>query len=103
MKNPSGMSNSWPFWENSKPKSEKWKTSYVHSYRKAHRAYYEKLSQLETGVDALKPKARALVKMNTIVELGPPLPTMSSVATDLAAVEKRIYVCPDAAQAAVEG
>ena len=41
--------------------------------------------------------------MNTIFELGPPLPTMHSVADDLAAIEKRLYVCPDAEHAAVEG
>jgi hypothetical protein len=82
---------------------EKWKASYVHSYRKAHRAYYKKLTELETSLGTLKPKARALVKMNTIVEIGPPLPTMHSVAADLAAIEKRLYVCPDAEHAAVEG
>jgi hypothetical protein len=82
---------------------EKWKASYVHSYRKAHRAYYKKLTELETSLGTLKPKARALVKMNTVVELGPPLPSMHSVAADLAAVEKRLYVCPDAEHAAVEG
>jgi hypothetical protein len=81
---------------------EKWKTTYVHAYRKAHRAYCQKLKDLDTGLGTLKPKARALVKMNSIVELGPPLPTMNSVATDLAAVEKRLYVCPDADQAAVD-
>lgn len=82
---------------------EKWKASYVHSYRKAHRAYYQKLKELETSLDALKPKARALVKMNTILELGPPLPAMGAIATDLAALEKRLYVCPDAEESAVEG
>ena len=39
---------------------EKWKTSYVHVYRKAHRAYYQKLTQLESDLEVLKPKARAL-------------------------------------------
>lgn len=82
---------------------EKWKASYVHSYRKAHRAYYKKLTELETSLGSLKPKARALVKMNTIVELGPPLPTTHSVSADLAAIEKRLYVCPDAEHAVVEG
>ena len=82
---------------------EKWKANYVHSYRKAHRAYYKKLTELETSLGNLKPKARALVKMNTIVELGPPLPTTHSVSSDLAAIEKRLYVCPDAEHAAVEG
>ena len=82
---------------------EKWKSSYVHSYRKAHRAYYQKLTELASDLDVLKPKARALVKMNTIVEIGPPLPMTSAVAGDLAAVEKRLYVCPDAEEAPVDG
>jgi hypothetical protein len=73
---------------------EKWKASYVHAYRKAHRAYYQQLKQLDTSISTLKPKTRALVKMNAIVELGPPLPTMSSVAGDLAAIEGRLYICP---------
>ena len=82
---------------------EKWKTSYVRAYRKAHRAYCHNLTELEATLSALKPKVRALVKMNAIVELGPPLPTMGSVTGDLAAVEKRLYVCPDADEAAVDG
>ena len=82
---------------------EKWKKSYVHAYRKAHRAYYQKLTEFENGLGTLNPKARALVKMNTIVELGPPLSTMSSIATDLAAIEKRLYVCPDADEASIDG
>ena len=82
---------------------EKWKVSYVHAYRKAHRAHYQKLQELESNLSALKPRARALIKMNTITELGPPLPTMSTVAGDLSAVEKRLYICPDAEQAAVDG
>jgi hypothetical protein len=82
---------------------EKWKASYVHAYRKAHRAYYQQLKQLDTSISTLKPKTRALVKMNAIVELGPPLPTMSSVAGDLAAIEGRLYICPDADEAAIEG
>ena len=82
---------------------EKWKTDYVHAYRKAHRAYCQTLKELETGLDTLKPKARALVKMNTIVELGPPLPTMCALTSDLAAVEKRLYVCPDADEADIDG
>jgi hypothetical protein len=59
------------------------------------------LNEIETGLGALKPKVRALIKMNTIVELGPPLPSTSSVPADLTAIEKRLYVCPDAEQAAV--
>jgi hypothetical protein len=82
---------------------EKWKASYVQSYRKAHRAHHKKLTELETSLGTLKPKARALVMMNTIVEIGPPLPTMHSVAADMAAIDKRLYVCPDAEHAAVEG
>ncbi len=82
---------------------ERWKTGYVHAYRKAHRAYHEKLRELDAALDALKPQARALVKMNGIVEIGPPLPSTASVAADLAAVEKRLYVCPDAEEPAVDG
>ncbi|MCY2987030.1 MAG: hypothetical protein NTY19_04080 [Planctomycetota bacterium] len=82
---------------------ERWKIGYVHEYRKAHRAYHEKLRELEAALDALKPKARALVKMNGIVELGPPLPSTTGVAAELAAVEKRLYVCPDAEEPAVDG
>jgi hypothetical protein len=44
----------------------------------------QKLQELESSLSALNPRARALIKMNTITELGPPLPTMSSVAGDLA-------------------
>ena len=58
---------------------------------------------MDTSISTLKPKTRALVKMNAIVELGPPLPTMSSVAGDLAAIEGRLYICPDADEAAIEG
>ena len=82
---------------------EKWKKSYVNSYRKGHRANYQKLKELEIGLGALKPRARALMKMNTIAELGPPLPTMGVLATDLAAVEKRLYMCADADEASVAG
>jgi hypothetical protein len=82
---------------------EKWKASFIHAYRKAHRAYCQKLKELESGIGTLKPKARALVKMNTIMELGPPLPSMSSIATDLVTLEKHLYICPDADSAAIDG
>ena len=81
---------------------ERWKTGYGHAYRKAHRAHHEKLRELETTLDSLKPQTRALVRMNSIVELGPPLSSTTSVAADLAAVEKLLYVCPDAEEAAVD-
>lgn len=60
---------------------EKWKTKYTHAYRKAHRAYYEELTKLEDNVEALRPQVRALALMNSIVELGPPLASTSSVTT----------------------
>jgi hypothetical protein len=82
---------------------EKWKKSYVNYYRKAHRAYYQNLKELETSLSALTPKVRALAKMNSIVELGPPLPSMGNLAVDLAEIEKRLYICPDADEAAIEG
>lgn len=82
---------------------DKWEVSYVQSYRKAHRAYYQQLKELDASLGVLKPKARALMKMNTIVELGPPLPSAGGIAADLAALDKRLYVCPDAEEAAVDG
>ena len=41
--------------------------------------------------------------MNGILELGPPLAATAAVAADLAALDKDLWVCPDAAEAAVAG
>ena len=34
-------------------------TGYVHAYRKAHRDFHERLKELETELDVLRPKAAA--------------------------------------------
>jgi hypothetical protein len=80
---------------------EKWKGKYAQAYRKAHRAYYDGLKKLETEMVSLRPQVRALVKMNSIVELGPPLAATLSAAEDLAAIDKRLHICPDAVDANV--
>src|SRR5215831_7194463 len=79
----------------------RWKTSYIHAYRKAHRAHYEAVADLAAKLETLRPKAGALTRMNGILELGPPLATTAAVAADLQALEKALWVCPDAAEAAV--
>ena len=81
----------------------RWKTSYIHAYRKAHRAHYEAVADLAAKLETLRPKAGALTRMNGILELGPPLAATASVAADLAALDKALWVCPDAAEAAVTG
>jgi hypothetical protein len=73
------------------------------AYRKAHRAYYEQLTTLEAETEALRPQVRALDRMNAIAELGPPLHSSLSVASDLAAIDKRLDVCADATDASVNG
>jgi hypothetical protein len=80
-----------------------WKTRYVHAYRKAHRAHYEAVAALAAKLETLRPKARALTRMNGIVELGPALAVTAAVAGDLKAIEDALWVCPDAAEAAVAG
>ena len=80
---------------------EVWKSKYAQAYRKAHRACYEGLQTLEGEIDTLRPQVRALVKMNSITELGPPLAATLTAAEDLAAIDKRLQVCPDAVEANV--
>ena len=81
----------------------RWKTSYIHAYRKAHRAHYEAVADLAAKLETLRPKAGALTRMNGILELGPPLAATAAVAADLKALDKDLWVCPDAAEAAVAG
>jgi hypothetical protein len=80
---------------------EAWKTKYAQAYRKAHRTCYEGFQKLEGEIDALRPQVRALVKMNSITELGPPLATTLTASEDLAVIDKRLNVCPDAVEANV--
>ena len=81
----------------------RWKTSYVHAYRKAHRAHYEAVADLAAKLETLRPKASALTRMNGILELGPPLAATIAIANDLKVLEDALWVCPDAADAAVAG
>ena len=75
----------------------------MHAYRKAHRAHYEAVADLAGKLETLRPKARALTRMNGILELGPPLAATAAVAADLKALDDALWVCPDAAEAAVAG
>lgn len=81
----------------------RWKTSYIHAYRKAHRAHYEAMADLAAKLETLRPKAGALTRMNGILELGPPLAATATVAADLAVLDAALWICPDAAEAAVAG
>lgn len=80
---------------------EQWRGKYEHAYRKAHRTYYEELRSLEAEVDVVRPKVRALARMNQIAELGPPLPATRDVAAALASIEKRVDICPCADDAEI--
>jgi len=81
---------------------QRWKSNYVHAYRKAHRAHHEALAELGKSFDALRPRARALDRMNTIVELGPPLIAAMHAGADLLKLETALCACPDAMEAAVD-
>ncbi len=81
----------------------RWKTRYVHAYRKAHRAHYEAVADLAGQLETLRPKVHALTRMNSILELGPPLAATATIAADLKALDGALWVCPDAAEAAVAG
>ncbi|MGI8601810.1 MAG: hypothetical protein ACR2OZ_02295 [Verrucomicrobiales bacterium] len=80
-----------------------WNTRYVQAYRKAHRAYYEELAKIKTAAETLAPKVRGLARLNSLVELGPPIPATASVAADLTTLEKGTWICTDAAEAPVDG
>jgi len=82
---------------------KQWKAKYVHAYRKAHKAFYEQLAQIQKQAEAVAPRVRALAKLNSLAELGPPLPSSLTAAADLAAIEKQTTPCADAAEASVEG
>jgi hypothetical protein len=82
---------------------EEWKARYVQAYRKSHRAYYEEIAELAGQLETLCPKVQALVRMNSIVELGPPLATTRGVEADLKALDNALWVCPDSSAADVAG
>jgi hypothetical protein len=82
---------------------EQWKRRNVHSYRKAHRGYHDGLSEIAKSIEVLRPRAIALNRLNSIVELGPPLASTVNAASDLKQLESATWVCPDAAEPDVAG
>jgi hypothetical protein len=77
---------------------ERWKEKYQHAYRKAHRAHYEQLQALAGQVEPLRPRVRALLRMNQISELGPAPAATVGVESDLQALDGAVWLCPDAAE-----
>jgi hypothetical protein len=82
---------------------ERWKAKYVQTYRKAHRAHYEAIDELARKLENLRPKANALVRMNSISELGPPLVGTTSVPQRLKELENALFRCPEAEEPGVDG
>jgi hypothetical protein len=82
---------------------KQWKSRYAQAYRKGHAAHYDALEKVASDVAKLAPQVRGLVRLNSLAELGPPLPATATVAADLLALEKAVWICPDAAEANVEG
>lgn len=80
-----------------------WKEDYVQAYRKGHRAYYENLDLLAKSADALRPRAIALARLNSISELGPAFSGTANVTGDIEKLDDALWVCPDHADADVEG
>ncbi len=80
-----------------------WKARYVQAYRKSHRAYYEVIAELAAKLETLRPKVQALLRMNSIVELGPPLAVTRGVEAELKALSNALWVCPDSTAADVAG
>ena len=82
---------------------KKWKISYVHAYQKAHKTFYHQLAGVQKEVEALVPRVRALTRLNTLTDIGPPLATSLTAAAVLAEIEKQTTPCPDATDAAIQG
>jgi len=82
---------------------ERWKPKYVQAYRKAHRAYYEKIAEVQETLETLRPKVRALGKLSDISELGPPLANASRVPSMVVELERELWSCPGAKLATVDG
>lgn len=80
-----------------------WKEDYVQAYRKGHRTYYENLDTLAKSADALRPRAIALARLNSISELGPAFSGTANVTGDIEKLDNALWVCPDHADADVEG
>jgi len=82
---------------------KQWKIRYAQAYRKGHAAHFDALEKVASDAVKLASQVRGLVRLNSLAELGPPLPATATVAADLLALEKAVWICPDAAEAAVEG
>lgn len=82
---------------------DRWKHDYVPSYRKGHRAFFEDLRSLTASIDGLRPSIFALKRLNTVDELGPPASGTGNVLGDLQRLEDDLWICPDAAEADVQG
>lgn len=82
---------------------EQWKGRYVHSYRKAHRGHYDALGMIAKSSEVLRPRVIALNRLNSIIELGPPLAPTVNAGNDLKQLESATWVCPDAAEPDVAG
>jgi hypothetical protein len=81
---------------------KQWKGRYAQAYRKGHAAHFEALEKTALDVENLVHQVRGLVRLSSLAELGPPLSATASVTSDLLALEKAVWICPDAAEAAVE-
>jgi len=77
---------------------EQWKRRYIHAYRKAHRGYYDGLGAIAKSIDVLRPRVMALNRLNSIVELGPPLASTVNAGSDLKQLEAATWICPDSAE-----
>jgi hypothetical protein len=81
---------------------KQWKGRYAQAYRKAHRAHHEALESIAKQVESLAPQAHGLIRLNTLAELGPPTTGSTGIETALADLQKAVWICPDAAEAAVD-
>ena len=79
---------------------DRWKARYIQTYRKAHRAHYEAIDELARKLENLRPKANALVKMNSMQSWVHP-DRHTSVRQRLKGLQNELYRCPDAEDAAV--
>lgn len=80
-----------------------WKGRYAQAYRKAHAAHFDARQKIAGDVAKLAPRVRGLLRLNSLAELGPVLPSTATVESDFVALEKSVWICPDAAEAAVVG
>ncbi len=80
-----------------------WKADYVQAYRKEHRAYYESLDKLAKSAEALRPRAIALARLNSISELGPPCSGTANITGDFQKLADALWLCQAATEADVAG